>query len=55
LSDNDWDTINEESVLLEHVFVIEEDEILSGQFSQWAAESYDLAANYVYPGKKYFS
>ena len=51
MSDEDWDTITEEGVDLQDTYPFTDSQILSGQFHQWAAEDYDIAVEYVYPGK----
>ena len=53
LSDSDFTWYTTEDAKLSSAYPISSSEILSGDFSAWAQEGYEIASKDVYPGKYY--
>jgi len=50
LSDSDWSDLLSEADTLTGTYPVTDAEVLPGQLQMWAAEAFDIAVEYVYPG-----
>lgn len=51
LNDSDWESLTTTADKMSKDYPVDQNKIYEGQFYQWAAESFDISRDHVYPGK----